>query len=182
MPSPVKTVAATVRLARRRQHVGAGGAFRVGQHAVFLHDERPAERHHHEHAQNAAGEGQHRNLVVVEVRRAVRREEDQRGNREHDAARDRLAGGADGLHDVVFENRRSAEFLQHRNRQHRDRNRRADGQAGTKPEVDRRCAEDQAENRADHDCFQGEFRGGLRGGNIGLKAWRRRDGGHMRGV
>ena len=39
------------------QDVGAGGAFRVGQHAVLLDDQRAPQRHHHQHAEHAAGEG-----------------------------------------------------------------------------------------------------------------------------
>ena len=61
------------------EHVGAGRALRVGQHAVLLHDERAPERHHHQDAQDAAGEGEHRDLEVVEVARAALAEEDQRG-------------------------------------------------------------------------------------------------------
>ena len=111
------------------QHLGAGRAFRVGKHAVLLDDQRAPQRHHHQHAEDAAGEGQHRDLEVVEVAGAVRRQEDQRRNREDDAAGDRFAGRSDRLHDVVFEDRRAAEPLQHRDGQHGDRDRRADGEA-----------------------------------------------------
>ena len=38
------------------EHVRAGGAFGVGQHAVLLDDEGAAQRHHHQHAEDAAGE------------------------------------------------------------------------------------------------------------------------------
>ena len=40
------------------QHVGAGGALGVGQHAVFLDDQRAPQRDHHQHAENAAGDGE----------------------------------------------------------------------------------------------------------------------------
>ena len=129
------------------QHVGAGRAFRVGQHAVLLDDQRAAQRHHHQHAEDAAGEGQHRDLEVVEVARAVGRQEDQRRDGEDDAAGDRFAGRSDRLDDVVLENRRAAELLQHRDREHGDRDRRADRQAGAQPEIDGRGAEQQPEQR-----------------------------------
>ena len=49
------------------QHLGAGGAFGIGQHAVLLDDERAAERHHHQDAENAAGKREQEDLRVVEV-------------------------------------------------------------------------------------------------------------------
>ena len=39
----------------------------IGQDAVFLHDQRAAQRHHHQDAEDAAGEGQQQDLQVVEV-------------------------------------------------------------------------------------------------------------------
>ncbi len=90
------------------EDLGARGAFRIGQHAVLLHDQCPAQRHHHQHAEDAAGKRQQQDLRVVEVGRPVRQQEDQRGNREDDAARNRFAGRADRLHDVVLEDGRSA--------------------------------------------------------------------------
>ena len=155
------------------QHVGARRAFRVRQHAVLLDDERAAQRHHHQHAEDAAGEGEHRDLEVVEVGRAVRRQEDQRRDREDDAAGDRFAGRSDRLDDVVLENRRAAELLQHRDREHGDRNRRADRQAGAQAEIHRRRAEEQAEEHADDDRLGGELGGRLGRGDVGLKAGRR---------
>ena len=131
------------------EHVRAGRAFGVGQHAVLLDDQRAPQRHHHQHAEDAAGKGEHRDLAVVEVAGPVRRQEDQRRDREHDAAGHRLAGRPDRLDDVVFEDRRAAEPLQHRDRQHGDRDRGADGQAGAQAEVDRGRAEEQPEQRAD---------------------------------
>ncbi len=113
------------------QHLGAGGAFRVGQHAVLLDDQRAPQRHHHQHAEDAAGERQHRDLRVVEILRSFRHQEDQRRDREDHAAGHRFAGRADGLDDVVFEDRRAAQSLQHRDGEHGDRNRRADGEAGS---------------------------------------------------
>ena len=129
------------------EHFGAGRAFGVGQHAVLLDDQRAAQRHHHQHAEDAAGEGQHRDLEVVEVAGAVRHQEDQRRDREDDAAGDRFARRSDRLDDVVLEDRRAAELLEHRDREHRDRDRGADRQPGAQPEIDRRGAEEEPEER-----------------------------------
>ena len=154
------------------EHVGAGRAFRVRQHAVLLDDQRPSQRHHHQHAENAAGEGQHRDLVVVEVGRPVGRQEDQRGDREDDAAGDRFSGRSNGLDDVVLENRRAAELLEDRNRQHGNRDRGADREAGAQSQIDGRRAEQQSEEDADHDRLQREFGWRLRGRHVRLKRGR----------
>ena len=81
----------------------------------------------------------------------------QRRDGEDDAAGHRLAGRTDRLDDVVLEDRRAAEPLEHRDREHRDRNRGADRQAGAQPEVHRRRAEEQPEQRAEHDGLGGEL-------------------------
>ena len=136
---------------------------------MLFHDERAPERHHHQDPQDASGEGEHRDLEVVEVARAPLPEEDQRGDGEDHAGGHRLAGRPDGLDDVVFEDRGAAEPLQHRDRQHRDRDGRADREAGTQAEVDGRGAEDQPERRAEDDGLGREFSRRLRGRNIGLE-------------
>jgi hypothetical protein len=56
--------------------------------------------------------------------------------------RDGLAGRADRLHDVVFQDRGFAELLEDRDREHRDRNGGRDGQPGAQGEVDGRGAEE----------------------------------------
>src|SRR4029450_86425 len=85
------------------EHFAAGRSLRIRQHAMLLDDERPPERNHHQDAEDAAGEGEHRDLEVVEVLWAVGYEKDERRNREHNAARDRFASGANRLDDVVLE-------------------------------------------------------------------------------
>ena len=139
------------------QYFRAGGAFRVGKHAVLLHDQRAPERHHHQDAENAAGKRQHRDLQVVEITWSERHKRNQRRNREDDAPCKRLARGADRLDDVVLENCRADEPLEHGNGEYRDRNRRADGQPGPQAEVDGGCAEEQTEEDAEDDRFDGEF-------------------------
>ena len=55
-PSPMNTVLRQRAAALAGdQHVGAGGAFGIGQHAVLLDDQRAPQRHHHQHAEDAAG-------------------------------------------------------------------------------------------------------------------------------
>ncbi len=150
------------------QHVGAGGAFRVGQDAVLLDDQRPPQRDHEQHAEDAAHQRQGEDVEVVEVRLAVR-EEDERRDGEGDAGGDRLAGRADRLHDVVLEDRRLADVLEDADRQHRDRDRRRDREAGGERQIDRRRAEDQPEDRAQNDRLEGELRHHGRGRDVGLE-------------
>ena len=141
------------------EHVGARRAFGEGQHAVLLDDQRAPQRHHHQHAEQAAGEREHGDLQIVEVIGAVRGEENQCRQREHDAGGQRFACRADRLDDVVLEDRGAAEALEHRDGEHRDRNRGADGEPRPQAQIDRRGAEDQAEDGADHDGLDGELRG-----------------------
>jgi hypothetical protein len=51
---------------------------------MLLHDERTAQRDHHQYAKDAAGEREHRDLDVVEIAGTVGHQENQRGNREDD--------------------------------------------------------------------------------------------------
>ena len=119
------------------QHLGARRAFRIRQQAVLLDDQGASQRHHHQHAENATCKRQQQDLRVIEISRAVWEEEDQRGHGKNHAAGHRFARRANRLDDVVLEDRRAAEFFQDRDRQHRDRDRRADGEAGTKAQVHR---------------------------------------------
>ena len=146
----------------RNQHLGARGALRVGERRVLLDDQRAAQRHHHEDAQNPARERQHHDLQVAEVVGTVGHEEDQRRDRKDHTARDRFTGRPDRLDDVVFENGGAAEPLQHRNRQDGDWNGGANRQSGAQPQVHGGGAEEQAEENAEHDRLGGEFRRRLR--------------------
>ena len=175
MPSPWNTRARQRAAALAGdEHVGARRALRVRQHPVLLHDQRAPQRHHHQHAEDAAREGEQRDLEVVEVGRPARRQEDERGNREHDAAGHRLAGRSDRLHDVVLEDGRPAEPLEHRDREHRDRDRRADGEAGAQPEVDGdapKIRPNRAPNRIARRVNSGIFRSsGTKGRKVGSAA------------
>jgi hypothetical protein len=126
---------------------------------MFLHDQCAAERHHHQDAENAAGKGEHRDLHVVEIPWTVGCQEDQRGDGEHDAARNRLTSGSDRLDDVVFQNRGAAKFLEHGDRQHGDRNRRAHREACAQTEIHGGRAEQQAEERPENDRARRELGG-----------------------
>jgi len=120
-------------------------------------------------ADDPAGDGQERNLPVIEVRRAVGQEEDQCRDREDHPGRQRLTRRADRLDDVVFEDRALPEELEHRDREHGDRNRRRHREARLEREVDRGGAEQDAEDRSEDDGLDRELRGRLRGGNVGLE-------------
>ena len=152
------------------EHVGAGRALGIGQHAVLLDDERAAQRHHHQDPEDPAGKGEHGDLEVVEEALPAVAEEEQRRHGEDHPGGHRLAGRADRLDDVVLEDRRAAEPLQHRDGEHGDGNRRADRQPGAQPEVDRRGAEDQPEERSEDDGLDRELGRRLAGRDVRLKA------------
>src|SRR2546427_4953033 len=90
------------------------------------------------------------------------------GSRYHPPRRDRIRRRAGRLDDVVFENRGATEPAEDRDRQHRDRNRGADGEADLQREVDVRRAEDEAENHAEHDGAEGQLRWSLRRRDVRL--------------
>ncbi len=80
------------------ENVGAGGAFRVSEVAVFFDDELAAEGNHEKDAQPAAEQGEDEDAGVLEAEA----EEDERGECEDDARGDGLPGVSGGLDDVVF--------------------------------------------------------------------------------
>ena len=166
------------------QHRGAGRPFGVGEGGVLLDDERPPQRDHHQDAEHAADHRQREDRPVGEVRLAdadaggrVAAEEQKPRQGEHHAGRDRLARRPDRLDDVVLQDRRRAEPLEDRDRQHRDRDRRRDGEAGLERQVDRGGAEDHPEQHPQHDGARrqlGEVRlgrdvGGGQGARAGLR-------------
>src|SRR5262249_20951315 len=71
---------------------------------------------------------------------------------------DRFPRRADGLHYIVFKNGRFADAFENRDGQHRDRNRGRNGQPGLERQIDRRRSEDDSEERAKNDGFEGKFR------------------------
>ncbi len=84
------------------EHGGAGGAFGVFEDAVFLDDERAAQRDHHQDAEQTTEDGDHRHAGQFQVK-----PEDEDGRHRHaDAERDGFARRTGGLGDVVFEDGR----------------------------------------------------------------------------
>jgi hypothetical protein len=147
------------------EHVGAGGAFRVGQVAVLFDDELAAQGNHEEHAEPAADEGEQEDAGVFEIEA----EKDERGEGEDDSGGDGLAGVAGGLDDVVFEDGGAAEDAQDADGEHGDGNGGGYGEAGAQAHVDGDGAEDDAEDGAEKDGAEGEFGPVLAGRNKGLK-------------
>jgi len=76
------------------------GAFGVLEFAVFLHDERAAERNHHQDAEQSA-EHRHEHHAADFP---VEPENHDGRHRDAEAERDGFTGRAGGLDDVVFEN------------------------------------------------------------------------------
>lgn len=112
-------------LLARDQHLCTRLSFRIGQHAVLLHDERTAQRNHEQHAENAAAQRDQADLQQAgDIAQPLVRPHEQRGQRENRAGRHRLTGGTDGLNHVVFQNRIPLEH--HADDAHGD-NRRGDG-------------------------------------------------------
>ena len=82
------------------EHLGAGGAFRILQHAVLLHDQRPAQRDHHQDAQQRPQHGHQHHPRQFQIEA-----QDQDGRHGHpDAKGDGFARRAGRLHDVVLQN------------------------------------------------------------------------------
>ncbi len=157
------------------QHGRARGPLGIGERRVLLDDQRPAQRDHHQHAQHAAHQRQRQDRPVREIAdadalagRGVAAQEQEAGQGEHDAGGDRFARRADRLHDVVLQDGRLAESLEQRDRQHRDRDRCRHRQPGLQRQVDRRRAEDDAEQRADDDRLDGELGDHLVRGDVGF--------------
>ncbi len=147
------------------EHIGAGGAFGIGQGVVLLHDELAAQRNHEKHAEPAADERQHEDARVLEIEA----EKHQRGQREDDARGDGLAGVAGGLDDVVFEDGGAAEGAQNADGEHRDGNGCGDGEPGAQAHIDRDGAKDEAEETAQQKGAKSELGRMFFGRDKGLK-------------
>ena len=124
------------------QHFRRGLAF--GKRHLLIDDQRTAQRHREQHAEQAAETGDRQHPPVLEVRPVAH--EHQRRHREDHARGDRGAGRRAGLHDVVLEDAAAAERAQHRHRDHRGGNRRGDGHAGEQPEIGVGGGEDHREH------------------------------------
>jgi hypothetical protein len=133
-------------------------AFRIFQLAVARDDQRAAQRDHHQDPEQPA---EHRDQQDARDFQ-VEAENKDRGHGDAQAERDRLARRARGLHDVVLEDGGIAHARLRRkakegDRDHRHRNGRADRKAHLEHQVERRGAEQHAEEHAHDDGAQGEF-------------------------
>ena len=138
-------------LLSRDQHLRAGRALGVGQLPVLLDDQVPAQRDHHEHAEHAAGEGQHHRARPVQGEA----EEDERGQGEGDPRRDALPRRARRLDHAVLEDAGARaqdprEGAEERDGDDGDGDGGGDREADPEGQVDGGGAEDDAQERA-HD-------------------------------
>ncbi len=147
------------------EDVGAGGAFGVDEGALFFDDELAAEGDHEQDAEPAAKEGESEDAGGLEVEA----EEDEGGEGEDDARGDGLAGVADGLDDVVFEDRRFAEGAEDGDGEDGDRDRGGDGEPGAEADVDSDRAEEDGEDGAEEQGAEGELGARVRGRDERLK-------------
>src|SRR6266545_6975634 len=146
------------------QHLGARRPLGVGKIAVLFHDQRAAERNHHQDAHQPACNRQDRDAPNVEV---VAHQQNRR-DRKDDSRRHRIRRRAGRLDNVVFENRGAAKPAEDRNRQNGNWDRGADGEPDLERQVDVRRAENQPEQHAEHDGPGGQLGGGLGRRNVGL--------------
>ncbi len=132
---------------------------------MLFDDELTAQRNHEEYAQPAADEGQQKDARVFQIEA----EEDQRRQGEDDAGGNGLAGVAGGLHDVVFEDGRTAEGAQDADGEDRDGNGGGDGEPGSEAHIDGDSAKDDAEEGSKQEGAECEFGPIFGGRNEGLK-------------
>ncbi len=147
------------------EDVGAGGAFGVDERAVLFDDKLAAQRDHEEHAEPAAEESEGEDAGGFEVEA----EEDECGQGEDDAGGDGLACVSGGLDDVVFEDAGSAEGAEDGDGEHGDGDACGDRKPGAQADVDRYCAEEYAEDCAQQECADGQFRALFGGWDEGLE-------------
>ena len=151
------------------EDVGAGGAFGVDKGFVLVDDELPAQGDHEEDTEPSAEEGEGEDAGRFEIEA----EENERGQGEDDAGRDGLAGVADGLDDVVFEDGRLAKGAQNGDGQDRDRDGRGHGKTGAQPNVNCDGTEDDREDTAEKERAKSELGAVFRRGNKGGEVLRR---------
>ena len=153
------------------EHLGAGGAFGIFELAMLGDDERAPEGDHHENAEQAAEQADEHDTANLQVEA-----QDHDGRHRHaEAEGDGLAGRAGGLDDVVLEDGGilTAELgpePEEGERDHRDGDGCADGQANLEDEVEGGGAEDHAQQSAEDDGAHGEFAHVRAGGDVGLEA------------
>ena len=145
-------------LLARDEDLGACRALGVGEPAVLLHDEIPAERDHHQDAEDSSAEREEEGPRPVHLES----HEHEGGQGEGHAGGDRLPRRPRRLHDRVLEDRGpAAEHVRERaeegDRDDRDRHGGRDGEADPQGEVHRGGPEDEAEQRAHRQGAQGQL-------------------------
>jgi len=147
------------------EDVGAGGAFGVGEGAVFFDDELAAKRDHEEDAEPASEEGKGEDAGGFEIES----EEDEGREGEDDSGGDGLSGGAGGLDDVVLEDAGAAEGAEDGDGEDRDWDGGGDGESGAETDVDGDGSEEDSEEGAEDEGACGELGARLRGRNEGIE-------------
>ena len=122
---------------------------------MFLNDELPSQWDHEQDAEPPAQQRQRKNAPEREFR--AESEKDERRQREHHAGGQRFPGGAGGLHNVVFENRRAPERPQNADREHSNGNGSGNGQSRAQADVNAHRAKQQPEKRAEDHRTDREF-------------------------
>ncbi len=159
------------------QHLGAGGAFRVLQYPVLLDDQGAAERDHHQDAQEAAQDRHQHHPGDLHVET----QDHDRGHGDAEAEGDGFPRRTRGLDDVVLQDGglgdpQPLQQAEKGDRDHRYGDRGRDRQADLEHQVERGGPEHHAQQRADDQMRDGQFRkndagrderseGGLRGGS-----------------
>ena len=153
------------------EHLGAGLALGIAELAVLLHDQRRAQRDHHQHAQHAAAQGDQADLHDGgHVAKSLRRPHKQGRHRENRARGHGLTGRADGLDHVVLQNGVPLEDeADGAHREHRRRDGGGDRHADAQTEVGIGAAEHDGQQRAEYHGEHGEFRHNLVRRDIGLE-------------
>ncbi len=157
-------------LLARDEHLGAGGAFGVGEHAVLLHDQVATQRDHHQDPEHASAQREHEGPKPAHLEA----QQDQGGQGEGHPGRDRLPRRARGLHHRVLEDRGSpAEGLgqraEDRDGDDRDGHGCRDGESDPQGEVDRGRTEHDPQQRAHEQGPKGQLGRGLVVGHVGLE-------------
>ena len=137
------------------EHLGRRHAFRELE--ALVDDQRAAQGHREEHAEDAAEARDREHPQVPEVRPVA--EDHQRRDGEDHARGDGRSRRRAGLHDVVLEDRAAAEDAQHGHRDHRGRDRRGDRQAGKQAKVGVCSSEHHREHDRERDGAERELGG-----------------------
>ncbi len=142
------------RIRAHLQHFGGRDAF--GKAQLLFDDQRTAQRHRKQHAEQAAESDDGQGPPVVEGRPVMQK--DECGQGEDRAGGYRRAGGGTGCHDVVLENIRAPEQGQYRHRNDGGRNRRGHRDPGEQTHIGIRGCENDREDDGEKDGLECQLR------------------------